>query len=99
VKLQKLSINPSIFVFRDPVDQFESMYNYVHFESKLSLGLEEFVEKYVRPGLPVRRVQGFSFFCKKIKSCEKQKAVVPPKSRTYFRRKIAFSFVLLRFEV
>ncbi len=62
VKLQKLSINPSIFVLRDPVDQFESMYNYVHFESKLSLGLEEFVEKYVRPGLPVRRVQGFRFF-------------------------------------
>ena len=45
--------------YREPVDQFESMYNYVHFEAKLGLSLEEFVEKYVRPGLPVRRVNGY----------------------------------------
>ncbi len=45
--------------FRDPVDQFESMYNYVHFEEKFSMGLEEFVDKYVRPRLPVRRVNGY----------------------------------------
>lgn len=46
-------------ILRDPVDQFESMYNYVHFEQKFGLDLEEFVEQYVRPGLPVRRVNGY----------------------------------------
>lgn len=50
-------------ILRDPVDQFESMYNYVHFEQKFGgLGLEEFVEHYLGgPGgsLSVRRVNGY----------------------------------------
>jgi hypothetical protein len=35
------------------------MYNYVHFEEKFGLGLEEFVARYVKPNLPVRRVKGY----------------------------------------
>ena len=36
-----------ITILREPVDQFESLYSYSHFESKLGMGLEQFVAKYV----------------------------------------------------
>lgn len=47
-------------ILRDPVDQFESMYNYVHFEKEFKTDLEGFVKKYVKGRRPVKkRVSGY----------------------------------------
>ena len=36
-----------VTILRDPVDQFESLYSYVHFDKKLHMGIERFVTEYV----------------------------------------------------
>jgi len=48
-----------ITILREPVDQFESLYSYSHFERKLGMGLEQFVAEYVVPGREVARVNGY----------------------------------------
>jgi hypothetical protein len=42
-----------ITILRDPVDQFESLYSFVHFEKKFNMNIEEFVSAYVVPGKKV----------------------------------------------
>jgi len=46
-------------ILRDPVDQFESLYNYVHFDKTFHMDLEEFVWKYVAAHKAVPRVNGY----------------------------------------
>jgi len=48
-----------ITILRNPVDQFESMYNYVHFEETFHMDLETFINVYLKPGLKVDRVHGY----------------------------------------
>ena len=45
-----------ITILRDPVDQFESMYNYVHFNKIFHVDLEQFVATYVQGGKKVDRL-------------------------------------------
>ena len=49
-----------VTILRDPVDQFESMYNYLHFEEEFKTDLEGFVKNYVKGRSPVtRRFAGY----------------------------------------
>ena len=48
-----------ITILRDPVDQFESMYDFFDFEAKLGMDLEQFVVEYVVRGKEMSRVNGF----------------------------------------
>ena len=49
-----------VTILRDPVDQFESMYNYLHFEEEFKTDLEGFVKNYVKGRRPVtRRFAGY----------------------------------------
>jgi len=44
---------------RDPVDEFESLYNYVHFENTFHMDLDEFVAFYVQTRRPIPRVNSY----------------------------------------
>jgi len=46
-------------ILRDPVDQFESLYNYVHFDKSFNMDLEGFVEHYIVGKRPIQRVNGY----------------------------------------
>lgn len=48
-----------VTILRDPVNQFESLYNYVHFEKDFNMGLEQFVINYIDSRRPVQRVHGY----------------------------------------
>jgi len=48
-----------ITIVRDPVDQFESLYSYSHFETKLHVDIEEFVRRYVEPDREMPRMNGY----------------------------------------
>ena len=47
-----------ITILRDPVDQFESLYSFAHFESKLHENIEGFVRKYVEREHEMPRMNG-----------------------------------------
>ncbi|XP_023344045.1 galactose-3-O-sulfotransferase 2 isoform X2 [Eurytemora carolleeae] len=46
-------------ILRNPVDAFESLYNYVHFENNFKMNLETFIQLYIKNDIPVRRVHGY----------------------------------------
>ena len=50
-----------ITILRDPVDQFESLYSYAHFETKLHENIDGFVRKYVERmnGIEAPRMNGY----------------------------------------
>eukprot|EP00092_Neocalanus_flemingeri_P013696 GFUD01014772.1.p1 GENE.GFUD01014772.1~~GFUD01014772.1.p1 ORF type:complete len:468 (+),score=86.57 GFUD01014772.1:70-1473(+) len=48
-----------VTILRDPVDEFESLYNYVHFEKTFQMDLEQFVSTYVGGRRPIQRVSGY----------------------------------------
>ena len=48
-----------ITILRDPVDQFESLYSYSHFETKLHVDIEGFVRRYVEPDREMPRMNGY----------------------------------------
>ena len=48
-----------ITILRDPVDEFESLYNYVHFEKTFHMDLEQFVSDYIGARRPIQRVSGY----------------------------------------
>ena len=48
-----------ITILRDPVDQFESLYSYSHFETKLHLDIEGFVRTYVDQDREMPRMNGY----------------------------------------
>ena len=48
-----------ITILRDPVDQFESLYSYSHFETKLHVDIEGFVERYVKRDREMPRMNGY----------------------------------------
>ena len=48
-----------ITVLRDPVDNFESLYNYVHFNNTFKMNLEDFVHSYIEKKRPIHRVNGY----------------------------------------
>ena len=48
-----------ITILRDPVDQFESLYSYSHFETKLHVDIEGFVERYVERDREMPRMNGY----------------------------------------
>jgi len=48
-----------ITILRDPVDEFESLYNYVHFEKTFHMDLEQFVSDYIGARRPIQRVNGY----------------------------------------
>jgi len=41
------------------VDQFESLYNYAHFEKQFKMDIEEFVFKSIKLNFPIRRIHGY----------------------------------------
>merc|ERR1712227_266010 len=43
-------------ILRDPVDNFESLYNYVQFDHIFKMNLEGFVHAYIKKGKPIQRV-------------------------------------------
>ena len=47
-----------ITILRDPVDQFESLYSYAHFETKLHENIDGFVRKYVERDHEMPRMNG-----------------------------------------
>ena len=48
-----------ITILRDPVDQFESLYSYSHFEKKLHMDIEGFVDGYVERDREMPRMNGY----------------------------------------
>jgi len=46
-------------ILRDPVDQFESLYNYVHFDKTFHMDLEQFVHTFVAGRKTIQRVNGY----------------------------------------
>ena len=48
-----------ITILRNPVDNFESLYNYVHFNQTFKVNLEEFVYKYIEKRRKVQRVHQY----------------------------------------
>jgi len=48
-----------ITVLRDPVDNFESLYNYVHFNKTFEMNLEDFVHFYIGKKRPIPRVHAY----------------------------------------
>ena len=48
-----------ITILRDPVDQFESLYSYSHFEKKLHVDIEGFVKRYVEREREMPRMNGY----------------------------------------
>ena len=48
-----------VTIMRDPVDNFESLYNYVHFEKVFKMSLEEFVHQYIEKRKPIQRVNQY----------------------------------------
>ena len=48
-----------ITILRDPVDQFESLYSYSHFEKKLHVDIEGFVKRYVELEQEMPRMNGY----------------------------------------
>lgn len=48
-----------VTILRDPVDQFESLYNYVHFDKNFHMGLEEFVKEFVKGRKDIKRVNDY----------------------------------------
>lgn len=48
-----------VTILRDPVDEFESLYNYVHFEKTFHMDVEQFVAEYISARRPVQRVNGY----------------------------------------
>jgi len=46
-------------ILRSPVEQFESMYNYAHFEKQFKMDLEEFVLKSIKLSFPIRRMHDY----------------------------------------
>jgi len=48
-----------ITILRDPVDQFESLYSYSHFETKLHVDIEGFVKRYVERDRDLPRMNGY----------------------------------------
>ena len=48
-----------VTILRDPVEQFESLYNYVHFEKTFQMDLEQFISDYIAAGKDIPRVKGY----------------------------------------
>ena len=48
-----------VTILRDPVDNFESLYNYVHFEKTFRMNLEEFVHQYIEQRKPIQRINHY----------------------------------------
>ena len=48
-----------ITILRDPVDQFESLCSYSHFETKLHVDIEGFVKRYVERDREMPRMNGY----------------------------------------
>jgi len=48
-----------VTILRDPIDAFESLYNYVHFEKTFKMDLEQFVTEFVGARRPIQRVNGY----------------------------------------
>jgi len=48
-----------VTILRDPVDEFESLYNYVHFENIFHMNLEKFASSYVKKRRPIPRVNSY----------------------------------------
>ena len=48
-----------VTILRDPVDEFESLYNYVHFEKTFHMDVEQFVADYIGARRHVQRVNGY----------------------------------------
>ena len=46
-------------ILRDPVDEFESLYNFVHFEKTFHMDLEQFVSDYIGAKRHIQRVNGY----------------------------------------
>merc|ERR1719334_2879587 len=46
-------------ILRNPVDAFESLYNYFHFEEKFHMDLENFTHTYIKNKLHVSRVHHY----------------------------------------
>ena len=48
-----------VTILRDPVDNFESLYNYVHFSDTFHLNLEQFAQQLVAKNKPIARVNHY----------------------------------------
>jgi len=48
-----------VTILRDPVDEFESLYNYVHFDKTFHMDVEKFVTEYIGARRPIQRVNGY----------------------------------------
>ena len=48
-----------ITILRNPVDNFESLYNYVHFNQTFNMTLEEFVNEYIKKRQHIERVHEY----------------------------------------
>ena len=48
-----------ITILRDPVDNFESLYNYVHFNDTFRMNLKDFVHFYIEKRKPIQRVHRY----------------------------------------
>jgi len=48
-----------ITILRDPVDNFESLYNYVHFDKTFKMNLNDFVHFYIEKKKPIQRINQY----------------------------------------
>ena len=49
-----------VTILRNPVDNFESLYNYVHFENHFNhMSLEQFVQEYIEKRKPIQRINQY----------------------------------------